>query len=138
MFNERQRDNRMKFGYTLLYVEDVEATMNFYAKAFALEKGFLHDSKQYGEMDTGGTKLGFVNHQTAESHSFSYKKITLKEDAPGIEIGFVSNEVELSFDWAVKNGAIPVSRPTKKPWGQVVSYVRDCNGFLVEICSPMS
>lgn len=28
-------------------------------------------------------------------------------------------------------------KPTKKPWGQVVSYVRDCNGLLVEICSSM-
>jgi hypothetical protein len=27
--------------------------------------------------------------------------------------------------------------PTVKPWGQTVSYVRDLDGFLVEICSPM-
>jgi lactoylglutathione lyase len=127
----------MKLGYVLLYVDSVEAAMNFYEKAFGLSKGFLHESGQYGEMETGDTKLGFVNHQTAESHNFKYKKITLHQDAPGIEIGLLSNDVELSFEMAVKNGAVPVSKPTKKPWGQIVSYVRDCNGFLAEICSPM-
>ena len=127
----------MKLGYTLLYVSDVEATMNFYAKAFGLKKGFLHESKEYGEMETGTTKLGFVNHKTAGSHGFKYKKISKTEKAPGIEIGLVSDDVEKAFKKAVKAGAKSTSKPETKPWGQVVSYVRDCNGFLVEICSAM-
>lgn len=127
----------MKLGYTLVYVDDVEATMDFYARAFGLEKGFLHESKEYGEMVTGQTKLGFVNHQTAGSHGFSYNKLTLKSDAPGIEIGFLTSNVEEAYEKAIQAGAIPTSKPTKKPWGQMVSYVRDCNGLLVEICSEM-
>jgi hypothetical protein len=31
-----------------------------------------------------------------------------------------------------------VSPPEKKPWGQTVSYVRDDDGVLVEICTPWS
>ena len=34
-------------------------------------------------------------------------------------------------------GAVVVKEPQKKPWGQLVGYVRDNNGFLVEICAPM-
>ena len=127
----------MKLGYTLLYVDDVQTTMAFYAKAFGVEEGFLHESAQYGEMQTGDTKLGFVSHQTAGSHGFEYEKLSLKKIAPGIEIGFVADDVEKAFSQAVKAGAIAVSSPIKKPWGQVVSYVRDCNGMLVEICSAM-
>jgi len=26
----------------------------------------------------------------------------------------------------------------KKPWGQEVGYVRDIDGFLLEVCTPMS
>ncbi|PIT99132.1 MAG: hypothetical protein COT74_08955 [Bdellovibrionales bacterium CG10_big_fil_rev_8_21_14_0_10_45_34] len=48
--------------------------MNFYSSAFNLEKGFLHESKQYGEMATGETKIGFVHHDTAESHGFEYER----------------------------------------------------------------
>ncbi len=127
----------MKLGYTLIYVEDVEKTMNFYACAFKLKKGFLHESKDYGEMITGETKLGFVHHLTAKSHGFDYEEIALSNKPPGLEIGFLSEDVVSSYSEAIKAGAISVSEPTKKPWGQIVSYVRDCNGLLVEICSPI-
>lgn len=127
----------MKLGYTLIYVDDVGRTMGFYEKAFGLKPGFLHESKQYGEMETGGTKLGFVHHETASSHGFEYDKLSPKKTAPGIEIGLVTEDVEAAFSKAIKAGATSVSKPEKKPWGQVVSYVRDCNGLLVEICSAM-
>ncbi len=128
----------MKLGYTLLYVDDVEKTMKFYAQAFGLEAGFMdQERKQYGEMATGETKLGFVNHETASSHGFSYDKMDMNKKPAAFEIGFVTKDVQGVFDKAVKNGALLVSRPETKPWGQTVSYVRDCNGFLVEICSTM-
>jgi uncharacterized glyoxalase superfamily protein PhnB len=88
-------------------------------------------------MLTGDTKLGFVHHDTAASHGFNYQKVTPTTDAPGIEIGFVAEDVDAAFATAVDAGATPTSQPAKKPWGQVVSYVRDCNGLLVEICSAM-
>jgi hypothetical protein len=30
-----------------------------------------------------------------------------------------------------------VAEPTQKPWGQTVAYLRDNQGFLIEICSPL-
>ncbi len=127
----------MKFSYTLIYVEDVEASMLFYELAFDLKPGFLHESKQYGEMITGQTKLGFVQHQTAESHGFKYNKLTSKELPPGIELGFISEDVNKAFTKAINAGATSVSLPQEKPWGQTVSYVRDLNGLLIEICSEI-
>lgn len=127
----------MKLGYTLLYVDDVEKTMSFYSEAFGLEVSFLHESKQYGELKTGETKLGFVHHDTAGSHGFEYERLSLKNRAPGFEIGLITENVEKAFERALKAGAVAVSQPSMKPWGQVVSYVRDCNGLLVEICSAM-
>ena len=48
-------------GYVILFVDDVPATIDFYAAAFGLEKGFLHPEKNYGEMQTGTvTKLAFA------------------------------------------------------------------------------
>ena len=127
----------MKLGYTLFYVDDVETTMDFYARAFGLQKGFMDETKQYGEMMTGETKLGFVNHKTASSHGFEYEKVNRAGRPPAIEIGLLSTDVPSAFKKAVAAGAAAVSEPKTKPWGQVVSYVRDCNGFLVELCSPM-
>ena len=127
----------MKFGYTLLYVRNVKETMDFYERAFGLAKGFLHEN-QYGEMVTGETKLGFVNHDTASTHGFEFEESSLQKKPSAFEVGFVTKDVETAFKNAVNAGAIAVSMPKTKPWGQVVSYVRDCNGFLIEICSPMA
>lgn len=126
----------MKLGYTLFYVDNVEQTMNFYALAFGFEKGFVHEN-QYGEMITGETKIGFVNHQTASSHGFEYEKAQLQSKPFAFEIGLITNDVDSAYKKALSAGATPVCTPKKKPWGQTVSYVRDCNGFLVEICSPV-
>jgi uncharacterized glyoxalase superfamily protein PhnB len=57
--------------------------------------------------------------------------------SPAVEVAFVTDDVEAAFAGAVKAGAVPVAQPKHKPWGQLVAYVRDLNGFLVEICSPM-
>ena len=57
---------------------------------------------------------------------------------PGFELGLVIEDVPAAFKRAVAAGAEPVSEPATRPWGQTVSYVRDVNGFLVEICSPMA
>ncbi|MBP6219187.1 MAG: VOC family protein [Oligoflexales bacterium] len=127
----------MKLGYALFYVDDVEKTMDFYLSAFGIEKGFLHESKQYGEMVTGETKIGFVQHETAGSHGFEYERSHSTHKPFAFEIGFVTKDVEVAFKKAVNAGAEAISAPNTKPWGQVVSYVRDCNGFLVEICSPV-
>ncbi|WP_234824496.1 VOC family protein [Ensifer adhaerens] len=40
-----------------------------------------------------------------------------------------------AYEKAVSAGASPVKPPEEKPWGQVVGYVRDLNGCLVELCS---
>lgn len=127
----------MTLGYTLLYVADVPAALDFYERAFGLQRGFLHESNAYGELATGGTKLGFVQHEVAASHGFVYEVVRPDRAAPGFELGFITTDVAGAYAIAVAAGATAVSAPEAKPWGQIVSYVRDLNGFLVEICSPM-
>ena len=48
----------MRFGYTILYVVDVAASLDFYERAFDQRRRLLHESGQYGELDTGATTLG--------------------------------------------------------------------------------
>ena len=127
----------MKFGYTLIYVDDVKMSLEFYVKAFGCEILFLHESLQYGELKTGETTLGFVHHDTASSHGFDYLKSNVTDRPYGFEIGWVTDNVAVAYDQAIRAGAVPVCPPNLKPWGQTVAYVRDCNGILVELCSPV-
>ena len=129
----------MKFGYTLLYVADVTATLEFYESVFGFQRKFFHEDgdQAYGELVSGETTLGFVSEPLADSHGLDYRKARPEQSAPPFELAFLSEDVPTDYEQAVEKGAIPVSPPATKPWGQVVSYVRDNNGFLIEICSPM-
>jgi len=50
---------------------------------------------------------------------------------------FVTDDVQVAYDRAVSHGCQPVGAPSEKPWGQTVSYVRDLDGCIVEIASPV-
>lgn len=128
----------MKFGYTILYVDDVPKTVLFYETAFGLKKLFIHESNAYAEMETGTTRLAFAAKSLARENGLDFGQLGSLSSPPPIELALVTEDVETSFRTAVAHGASELKKPIQKPWGQLVGYLRDCNGFLVEICSPMS
>lgn len=125
----------MKLRYTILYVDDVAATLDFYKRAFALEIGFLHEAGDYGELSTGETKLAFSS--TALIRQLGKTPGKPLSDAPVFEIAFETDDVTAAFERAVAAGAKPVQAFRDEPWGQTTSYVSDPNGYLIEICSPV-
>ena len=128
----------MKLGYVIYYVEDVKSTLEFYEKAFSLKTKFLHESHTYGELQTGETTLSFANYDLAYANGIGFKKRSKDFQSSDMEIGLVTDNVSHAHQKAIQAGAILVKDPVTKPWGQVVSYVRDLNGFLIEICSPVN
>ena len=128
----------MKLGYIIYYVESVEKTISFYENAFGMQKKFLHESGEYGEMDTGTTTLAFASLNMAVANSIGFQPRASGFKSTDMEIGLISEDVKAAHAKAIAAGAFEVKEPQTKPWGQVVSYVRDVNGFLVEICSPMN
>ncbi|MCK9689048.1 VOC family protein [Scleromatobacter humisilvae] len=125
----------MQFGYTILYVEDVPATLAFYGEAFGLATRYTHESGSYGELETGATALAFVSHALLTQIGKTPQSPHL--DKPTSEIALVTDDVAAAVRRAVDAGARPVQPPTDMPWGQTIAYVGDCNGFLVEICTPV-
>jgi catechol 2,3-dioxygenase-like lactoylglutathione lyase family enzyme len=128
----------MKLGYVILYVPDVATTVAFYERAFGLVRRFIHESGQYAEMETGATALAFASEEMASTTCHGFRRNRLEDQAAGAEVAMVTTDVPKSFACAVEAGALPVVQPIEKPWGQVISYVRDSNGFLVEICSEVA
>lgn len=128
----------MKLGYSILYVADVPATVAFYEHAFGLKRRFLHESNSYAEMETGETALAFAAEELADAHGFSIRPNRPGEAPSGFEIALVNDDPRAAYRRAVEAGATPLSEPVEKPWGQIVGYVRDLNGCLVEICSAVS
>jgi lactoylglutathione lyase len=58
----------MTLGYTILYVADVSASLQFFEHAFGPKRRFLHESGAYGELETGETTLSFAAHELGDSN----------------------------------------------------------------------
>ena len=126
----------MRLRYAILYVRDVEAALNFYEKAFGLRRGMLHDSGDFGELETGDTRLAFSSLRLMDRLGKS--PATPVPDRPTFEIAFETDDVASAFARAVAAGGKEVQEPAEMAWGQTTAYLRDPDGFLVEICSPVS
>ncbi len=128
----------MKFGYTIVYVASVPDTLAFYQAAFGFSTRFLHESGDYGELETGATALAFAAHALGDAHfGKAWQKLDPHAPPPGIELAFVTTDVAAAYAKAIAAGAQAVNPLDEKPWGQTVAYVRAKEGTLIELCSPM-
>lgn len=128
----------VKFGYTILYVESVEESIVFYEKAFGFARKFISPDQDYGELTTGETTLAFATKKLAHQNlSEGFVESDLANKPFAMELGFVTTQVAQVVEQAISFGAKLVTAPKEKPWGQVVAYIRDVDGFLIEICSPI-
>jgi len=128
----------MKFGYTIIYVQDVAASLAFFERAFGLQRGFVSPGGEFGTLATGETSLSFCQHDTArDSVGQPYVVAQTSAQPLGMEIGLVTDDVAAACQRAVAAGASLIKAPQAKPWGQTVAYVRCPDGTLVELCTPM-
>ena len=125
----------MIFRYTILYVADVSASLDFYARAFDLQQGFLHESGDFGELRTGETKLSFCSIRLMEQ--LGKRVATTAPEHPSFEIAFETDDVAAALARAVAAGAEPVQDVMHMDWGQTTAYVRTPDGTLVEICTAV-
>ena len=128
----------IKFSYTILYVQDVTKSIDFYEKAFGFKRKFIAPGNSYGELLTGDTTLSFASTTLAKSNLKDGFIESSKSNKPfAIEIAFATENVEAVYKQAIRAGAIAEAPAKNKPQGQLVAYVRDPDGFLIEICTPM-
>ena len=129
----------IKFGYTIVYVNDVNRALSFFEDAFGMTRKFITDENDYGELSTGETTLSFASHRLGRSNFAGGYVSGSDSDRPlGIELALVTPDVDAAHSAALKFGADELKAPEKKPWGQVVSYVRCPSGILLELCSPIA
>ena len=126
----------MKLRYTIMYVPDVAKAVLFYRDAFGLEIGMQHEGGDYAEMETGVTRLAFSSVELMRK--IGKNPGTPDPKAPVFEIAFETDDVTGSLETAIAAGATLLLPATQQPWGQTIAYVSDLNGYLVEICSPVS
>lgn len=129
----------VRFGYTIVYVADVNGALSFFEKAFGMNRKFITEENDYGELNTGETTLAFASHELGSANFKGGYVSGSESDKPlGTEIALVTTDVSAAHLAALKYGAFELKAPEEKPWGQVVSYVRCPSGILLELCTPIA
>ncbi|HPQ96060.1 MAG: VOC family protein [Thiothrix sp.] len=126
----------MQLRYTILYVQSVADTLDFYTHAFGLPRKLLHESGDYGELDTGTTTLSFSSFGLMQTLGKTPGQADPKQ--PVFELAFETDDVQAALQQALAAGATLAKDVEEMPWGQTIAYVTDPNGFLIEICSPVA
>lgn len=129
----------IQYAYTILYVPDVAKTITFYKKAFGFDQKMLTPEKDYGEIISGDTTIAFASIDLGRSNfKKGFMQSGLDNQPFGIELAFATLEVEKVIANAIENGAVLLEEVVSKPWGQKVGYLRDLNGVIIELCTPMN
>ncbi len=128
----------IKFKYTILYVTDVLQSIAFYEKAFGFQRKFISPDNQYGELASGKTTLSFAEKKLAASHlKNGFEESSLARKPFGMEIAFTTDNVEATLLSVTEAGGTVIENPKTTAWGQVIAYVRDPDGFLIEVCTEL-
>jgi len=90
----------MKYGYTIIYVENVKETITFYQKAFGCQQKFITPENDYGELVSGETTIAFASLALGNTNlrngyiPSSYSQKSDDESKPfGAEMAFVTEDI---------------------------------------------
>ena len=112
----------MKYGYTIIYVESVKETITFYERAFGFQQKFITPENDYGELVSGETTIAFAsltlgNTNLRNGYIPSSSQNNSDESKPfGVEMAFVTEDIEVDFKKAIDVGAIEYEPVVEKPW----------------------
>ncbi|MCL9682742.1 VOC family protein [Legionella maioricensis] len=127
----------MKLTYTILYVNNVNDSVEFYQNAFGIKNRFIHESGDYAEMDTGEVTLAFCAHNLAKDIiKQKYLKASQKQ-LIGSQISFEPHNLKEAYETALENGAKSIIPPEVKPWGWESAILLDLDGHIVEIAKEL-
>ncbi len=130
-----------EFGYVIVWVKDVDLAQDFYWRVFQLSVKRQQDmvSFKWLEMQTGTTTLAFAGEQEIKSmFPNGYARNGLATSPVAAQLSFVTPDVKAVYERALAAGAVGLRSPVLMPWGQVWGQLRDPNGVLVSIASPMT
>ncbi|MBE9205553.1 VOC family protein [Nostoc sp. LEGE 06077] len=128
----------MKFGYTIIWVDDVVKTVEFYEKAFGLVRRTLRetDKSVWAEIETGETTLAFSSTSEAEKlFTSGFHRHDPAQPPALMQISFITPDVGTAYIKAIGAGAKPLDAPKTIAGGQTIARVRDLNGVLVSLVS---
>jgi lactoylglutathione lyase len=122
-------------GYVVLFVDDFDGMMDFYAKKAGLPVRLRADG--YAEFAVEGAKFALLSRARLGELLGGTQRAT---SAPGIDRSAVTvlvEDVDRVFRDLSGRGVQFLGTPTDRAWGQRSVYFRDPEGHLVEIATNL-
>jgi uncharacterized glyoxalase superfamily protein PhnB len=126
----------MQFFGTVLYVDDVPATADFYRRAFGFSVRFFDEAVGFAELETGGSILAIASHSVGEMLMPGRYSRPGDGRPAGVEIAFLTTDVAAGFNKAIVEGGMAITPPRRMPWGLEVAYVRAPEGTIIGFSEP--
>ena len=126
----------MRFGATVLYVNDVAAAIDFYQRAFGLPLRFYDETLGFAELETGGSILAIASHAVGELLMPGAYSPPVGGRPAGVEIAFLTDDVPAAWAKLISAGAAPLAAPKRMPWGLEVAYARSPDGTILGLSEP--
>jgi catechol 2,3-dioxygenase-like lactoylglutathione lyase family enzyme len=88
----------MQFGYTVIFVPDVTATVDFFEQAFGVQRKFV--TPAFAALDTGSTVLAFGsedNERKELGRTTAFRPNSLHTDPAGVQLSFIADDIQAAF-----------------------------------------
>lgn len=121
--------------YVVLIVADLDRSLAFYTGILGLE--LQHRAEQYAQLRAGTTRLSLYERK-AMQHTLGMALEPPSPLAPSFELGFKVPDCDAAYAEIIATGTPAVARPTTRPWGQRTAYVRDPDGYLIELAQDIA
>ncbi len=135
-YNQPNIPMKATFGYTIIHVNNVFRTIEWYEAVFGLQRRFVAPDGSYAELQTGEVTLSISANSLEEKSYPNFRRNNLLDEPGGFHISFVTDEVNALYQHAIEQGAVGAVAPNHKPWRQQEAWIRDLNGVLVTLVSP--
>ena len=128
----------VRYGGTAIYVNDVSAALAFYERSFGYRTRFFDPGLEYGELEVPGASIvAFGSHKTG-AFLMAERYARSESGRPeGAELAFFAVDVPAAFARAIAAGATALAEPKEMPWGATVAYLRDPQGVIVGLSTPV-
>ncbi len=131
----------VKLGYVVNWVADIAKAREFYTAAFGFSVQRDQDMGEFQwlEFATGQTALAFAGQSEIKGmFPGGFSAHGASEIPLATQISVVADSIEPLWEKAIAAGATGISAPAKMPWGQTWAQMRDPNGLLVSLATPMN
>jgi lactoylglutathione lyase len=117
-------------GYVILYVSDLDASIEFYRDVVGLPYRFTDSG--YAEFATEGTRFALYERRRAEW--LTGRTVT---PGPAAEIVLLVDDVDAHARRLAALGTTVLSGPADRPWGHRTVHIADPDGFVVELAGEI-